>query len=349
MMIARFLFIFGLMGIVSACTPAEEEFYCETSFDCPEGWECGPEYVCVESDGTDTTGGSDNSLPEQDTAQADDGAAVFDEGGVADDVVIVEEDTLPADDAPLTDADAVELDDEPIAEDDVIETDEGEEMPDDEDIAVTDDQPVVDEDTAVVDDATGTDDAAVVDEDTTVADDDAPVVDQDATEKTKIIGTDTYTQALPLGVSENYRNSATIYTAAQVSTTAITITKLEWYASTGAATVANVKISLKETAASTVSAASFSDTKAGSTEVFSGVLTAVAGWNAITLTSPFVYSGTQNLMVVTELTCTANASTSYWRYTDSSSTTMRGWYDDSVPTGNGTSYTNRPNIRLTYY
>lgn len=340
-MIARhlsLLFLMFVLGLIFAsCTPAEEYLYCETAFDCPEGWECGPEFVCVEIGETaDTSGGSDQSLPEQESMLLDEGVAPVDEedGVATDDASIMDEDTAIADDATAVDED-----------EDTFETDDSLML--DEDNVIVDDQPVVDEDTAVADDV------SVLDEDTLVIDDDIPVVDQDITEKTKVIGTDTsQTNTMPWSPSASYRYSATIYTKAQLSTSAITITRLAWQSSTSGTSPgsANIKILLKETTATAIASSTpYTVIKSDATEVFSGTLTGTQGWNEKVLDTPFAYSGTKNLMVLTEFTCTP-AITRYWYFSGSGSTISHGWYGNTDPAGeNGINLEGYPNLKVTYY
>ncbi|HSA32406.1 MAG TPA: hypothetical protein P5077_01640 [bacterium] len=98
-------FLSGLsLFAFTACTPPEEETYCETSYDCPDGWECGPEYVCIEPGTDNNTGGNDNALPDTigpDTAVEEDLPTDDGEAPVTD----TEEDTFIDTDEPLIDAD----------------------------------------------------------------------------------------------------------------------------------------------------------------------------------------------------------------------------------------------------
>ncbi|HNT28162.1 MAG TPA: hypothetical protein PKH10_08290 [bacterium] len=99
------LFLSGLfLFAFTACTPLEEEAYCETSYDCPDGWECGPEYVCVESGTDNSTGGNDNALPDttgSDTAVDEDLPTDDDEAPVTD----TEEDPLLDTEGSIIDSD----------------------------------------------------------------------------------------------------------------------------------------------------------------------------------------------------------------------------------------------------
>lgn len=325
---------------LAACVPAEEDIPCETAYDCPEGWECGPEYVCIESGGTtDTNGVNDNSLPETDTtvADADEGAVTGEDMTDQTDQSLPDEDTADIDGAPVADGDAVTGDDAVVP---------------DEDSADIDDAPVIDEDTVVADDAAEPDEDTMVADDVALPDDD---IDADAAivEKTKIIGTDTsFTNLMPFSPSTNYRYSAAIYPKAQVSTTPITITRLAWQSSTTGTSgvTGDIKILMKVTTDTTIpSQVAYTTIKTDATEVFSGTLTGTQGWNEKVLDTPFSFAGTQNLMVLTEFTCTP-AITRYWYFSGTSSNTTHAWYGTSDPaSGNGINLEGMPNLRVTYY
>lgn len=100
-----------------ACTnPQDDPYYCETTLDCADGWEC-VDHSCIISVNTDDTdsGTDDKTLPEVDTPLPDTDISPIDED--------VDSDDLTPDDAP--DDDAV---DEIMVDGDTVPLDE--DMPD---------------------------------------------------------------------------------------------------------------------------------------------------------------------------------------------------------------------------
>ncbi len=368
-----FLFVVGSLLFVVACTPEEEDIPCLSTFDCPAGMECSPEGVCVEA-----IGGSDTSSPLDDH--------VFPK----DDVSLAGDDSMEQDDVTVTDAQGdgtgSSEDEDASDEDEIFPLDEEESFPDEENEVISDDttiypdeeedalteddlsqpeeEPVFDEgvevtevDLAIGDDLLVADGDAAFDEppdlvDESVVEDDS-VPDYDVTEYTKTIGTDTFTNTVPWSPNYAYRYSAAIYPKAQVSTVPITITRLAWNSSTSgtSSVTANIKILLKETSDTVIpSQIAYTTVKDGAVEVFSGTLTGTQGWNEKVLDTPFAYSGTKNLMVITELTVASPGALRYWYLSGTSSNTTHSWYGSSDPAaGNGINNEGLPNIRLTYY
>ncbi|HOW52099.1 MAG TPA: C-type lectin domain-containing protein [bacterium] len=157
----RILFFLGACALaLSACTPSEEAVYCETAFDCPEGWECGPENVCIESgEQNDNSGGTDQTLPEQDTLPADESVPPID-------------DALPGDtDLPPADQDNAVTDDGTGAtDDDTVIIDNDELITDEDSLIINDDSLADDEDILIVDDTMTPDNDTVLPDETSDAD-----------------------------------------------------------------------------------------------------------------------------------------------------------------------------------
>ncbi|MFM2358094.1 MAG: hypothetical protein RLY16_86 [Bacteroidota bacterium] len=165
----------------------------------------------------------------------------------------------------------------------------------------------------------------------------------------------------PFGTYYGYQRSAMLYTAAEIASTG-TITTLGYYLnSVGSGSNkpgrAITKIYFKTTTASTLSASTFDSYKTGATLVYDGVLTTFTGggWNSLTLTAPFAFSGGSNnllILIETNTTGTGNESSSakQYRWNNVGSNRAQTWaQDNSAPTGNGTLSSSRANTRLTFY
>ena len=108
----------------------------------------------------------------------------------------------------------------------------------------------------------------------------------------------------------------------------------------------NVNISIDTTSLTTLSSL-----QTGLTNVFSAAtLTPTIGWNAYTCSAPFVWNGTNNIVVEV---CRDNSSWSsgYGVEVSSVSNLTFGYYNDgvtgcSMTSGNTTSFTSRPNIQF---
>ncbi|HSD13703.1 MAG TPA: T9SS type A sorting domain-containing protein [Flavobacterium sp.] len=168
--------------------------------------------------------------------------------------------------------------------------------------------------------------------------------------QTITIGTGTSTQRFPLGSYFGFERSAAIYTAAEIGS-AGNIVSLAWEA-TSAGTARPVIIYLMETPSSTLTSDTWANQIAGATQVYSGVLNPVVGWNTFNLPLPYSYSGgANNLMVLVEANYggsggTGSAGNSV-KYTTAASQHEYWQQDGSVPLGTGIITDNRPNIQIT--
>ncbi|HSD13705.1 MAG TPA: T9SS type A sorting domain-containing protein [Flavobacterium sp.] len=165
------------------------------------------------------------------------------------------------------------------------------------------------------------------------------------------IGTGTSTQRFPLGNYFGYERSASIYTAAEVGSGG-NIISLAWQANT-AGTTRPIVIYLMETTNSTLTTDTWANQISGATQVYSGTLAPVVGWNTINLPVPFSYSGgANNLMVLVEANYGGSGGTgsagSSVRYSDAPSQHEAWQADGSVPTGTGAVNGNRPNIQIMF-
>ena len=117
-----------------------------------------------------------------------------------------------------------------------------------------------------------------------------------ATEVT--IGSGTSTNAyLPTYAYYNYSLTEQIYTAAEIGQ-AGTITAVSFKVSNSKSTTRNVDLYLKHTTKTAFTSKTGWETLSTSDRVYSGSVTFNAsGWTTITLSTPFVYNGTSNLIV----------------------------------------------------
>lgn len=316
---------------LSSCNRSEsDDVECNTIMDCPLGWECSADNVCVEIVKAD----KDNALPDIDNTVSDNNSA--------DDTVIPDEAQSDPDNAipdEVEDEDAIVADesDEDLVED-MDFTDEDADF-NDESESETDEDLISDEDSDSEDIDTDEEDTDISDED--ITDDDVLVPSE------VIIGEGTDTQWIPIGCRLfKYTRSASLYLSSEIGVSA-PVTKLAWYDDNGASTSRPVKIYLKETTDTVLTSVTWVDQITGATEVFSGDITTVAGWNEINLTAPFNHSGTNNLLVLVEMNMGSFCNDDYpaMRYTPAADL-HSAWNSDNIPAGNGSVNGSRPNIRI---
>jgi hypothetical protein len=166
------------------------------------------------------------------------------------------------------------------------------------------------------------------------------------------IGTGTVNSPYPPYGNWNYAWYSMIYPQAALGS-AKSITKIAFnYTSTSTVTFTNQKIYLKHTNSNTFPDAGYENpTVSGYTLVYSGSITFTNGWCEITLTTPFSYNGTDNLIVHYE---NRYGTSAYCNFAATSSTVNNNkgcGSDSSFPTTNG--YLNPypsalPNIRFYY-
>jgi C1A family cysteine protease len=166
---------------------------------------------------------------------------------------------------------------------------------------------------------------------------------------TVTIGTGTSTQRQPFGMYYGYERSAAIYTSAEIGGTG-SISSLAFKVATAKTSSASVKIYIKTTTATTLTAGTWASQISGATTVYTGTLSfSATGWKTISLSTPFNYTG-NNLLVLVETNYGGTGTTSYpYFYYTTSTSKHECWYQDSsAPTVNGTVNSNRPNIQITY-
>jgi len=167
------------------------------------------------------------------------------------------------------------------------------------------------------------------------------------------VGTGTSTQGYPINCYYGYERSASIYTASEIGQVG-SISKLSWYPTLTTSYNVPIKIYIKQTTASTITAATWATSISGATLVYSGTMagTTANTWKEFVLTTAFNFTGgTNNLMVLVETnyggTGAGTSTGAKVRYTSATSKHMYIRADNSAPTGTGTVTSYRPNIKIT--
>jgi hypothetical protein len=164
--------------------------------------------------------------------------------------------------------------------------------------------------------------------------------------QTITIGSGTNTQSYPFNSFYGYGRSASLFSSTEISSYG-TITSLGWYVGTAQSTSVPVKIYLKETTSTTLTANTWANLTASATLVYDGAVSFTpTGWFTIDITD-YNYAA-NNLMVLCEANYGGAGTSSYplFRYTNSASKHMYFAADNTPPTVNGTVNGNRPNIRI---
>ena len=166
------------------------------------------------------------------------------------------------------------------------------------------------------------------------------------------IGTGTSTQGYPINCYYGYERSASIYTATEVGS-AGSISKLAWYPTLTTTYNVPIKIYIKHTTATTLTASTWATLTSGATLVYSGTMagTTANAWKEFVLSTAFNYTGgSNNLMVLVETnyggTGAGSSTGAAVRYTSATSKHLYVRADNSAPTGNGTVSSYRPNIKI---
>ncbi|MCX6306607.1 MAG: hypothetical protein NT040_16705, partial [Bacteroidetes bacterium] len=169
------------------------------------------------------------------------------------------------------------------------------------------------------------------------------IVGRLSSQTTVTIGTGTATQKQPFGMFYGYERSAAVYTGAFGY-----ITSLGWYVGTSDAVSCPVKIYLKTTSSTTLTASTWATMISGATLVYNGTLSfSSTGWQTIDIAD--FASTNSSLMVLCESNFGGIGATTYPVFCYSIATnTHEYWQDDIPPTGTGTRTQNRPNIQITY-
>lgn len=167
------------------------------------------------------------------------------------------------------------------------------------------------------------------------------------------LGTGTSTQGFPINCYYGYERSASIYTATEIAAVG-SISKLAWYPTLTTTRNVPIKIYIKHTTASTLTAATWATSISGATLVYNGTMagTTANTWKVFNLSTAFDFTGgSNNLMVLVETnyggTGAGSSTGAAVRYTTATSKHMYIRADNTAPTGSGTVTSNRPNITIT--
>ena len=141
-------------------------------------------------------------------------------------------------------------------------------------------------------------------------------------------------QYVPTSVYYNYSLTQQIYTAEELGD-AGTITDISfYYGSTTNSGSRTLNIYMSHTTSSTITAWS---TVSSSQLVYSGSINFTQGWNTLTLTTPFAYNGTSNILItVDDNTGSYNGNYSFYTYSTSANRAIYYRSDTSNPTPTGT-------------
>ncbi|MCD4745967.1 MAG: hypothetical protein K8R58_06680, partial [Bacteroidales bacterium] len=165
-------------------------------------------------------------------------------------------------------------------------------------------------------------------------------------------GTDdsgTYGTAItPFGTYYEDGQNQMLFTAAELNAAGIgvgNITEIGWEVISAGGVMNGFNIEMKHTSATTATLF-----ESGFDNAYSLAYTPVAGWNLITLTTPFNWDGTSNLLVKVCFDNTTWASNSTVYYTAGVYSSMNAWAYNDGTSGCSDPYegtTNRPNTRIT--
>jgi hypothetical protein len=162
------------------------------------------------------------------------------------------------------------------------------------------------------------------------------------------VGTGTTSQSYPFYIGWGYTTSASIYQATEIGSYGM-MNQLQWNVATVSTIATPIKIYLKQTSLTSMTADTWANMINGATLVYDGTQTFdVLGWKSITLNTPFNYNS-GNLMVLCEANVggTGTFPAPAFAYTTAGTGSHQYSYADNVP-GTGTGYlsTSRPNIKL---
>jgi len=162
------------------------------------------------------------------------------------------------------------------------------------------------------------------------------------------IGTGTYVSSyMPLARYYNYSAWDGLYESSEINASG-EITKLAFYKGGGSSSsISNVYIYMKHTTATVLSSGTHNTT--GYTLVYSGSFpnSYTNEWKEVTLTTPFAYNGSDNLMIYVRKEYQHYTSAPNYRYTTTSTTKSRQAHSDSYMPSSLSATTQRPNIQLT--
>lgn len=182
-----------------------------------------------------------------------------------------------------------------------------------------------------------------------------------ADEATVTIGTETNTSYYcPYGNGYYYSTAESIYTPSEIGFPGV-ISQIAYYVSSASSHTATYEVYMGHKNTSLFS--STSDYLKDYTLVYSGSLTlgTKTGWEPLTLQTPFVYNGTDNLVIVICKKSSSRTTGLYYRYSNTSSTqTLRrgttsssgssyaAYGDITSSSYSFSSYNYKPNIQITF-
>ncbi|MDR3134012.1 MAG: choice-of-anchor J domain-containing protein [Prevotellaceae bacterium] len=167
------------------------------------------------------------------------------------------------------------------------------------------------------------------------------------------IGDGTATAQFPLGLEQQQTFSAAIYTVGEIGLNKGGVIKqIAWSAESATTETRTLYIYLKEVDETIFTPQTWVDEIAAATLVYQNTTAApnVQGWNTLSLSTPFTYTGTKNLKVLVR---SLAANTTGYYNSNCNYTTITSAHQQwtsaatSIPSTNGTVNDNRPNIRFT--
>ncbi|SFC64892.1 CARDB protein, partial [Flexibacter flexilis DSM 6793] len=153
-----------------------------------------------------------------------------------------------------------------------------------------------------------------------------------------------------------YERSHMLYTGSEINSSGNIIAISFYLNSVGSPAASPVEVYLKLSSNTSITSSTVANAESGATLVWSGTIPASSfiadSWVTINLTTPFAYNPGSNLEVLVKNNAggagnEATSTSKLFRHSATSATQFQYWYkDNSEPTDNGTTSSNRPNIRL---
>lgn len=165
------------------------------------------------------------------------------------------------------------------------------------------------------------------------------------------IGTGNSTQRYPLGNFYGYERGVALYAADEIGG-AGAIESLSFYIGATVDVTHPIKIYLKTVSTTTIATNTYDSFTDGATLVYdASVAHPEEGWQEFEFTEPYAYDGSSSLMVIIETNFGGNgwgqgSAVPSIRYSNSPDRFIRWQQDNSMPIGNGTVSSNRPNIKF---
>ncbi|MDY4789605.1 MAG: fibronectin type III domain-containing protein, partial [Bacteroidales bacterium] len=139
-------------------------------------------------------------------------------------------------------------------------------------------------------------------------------------------GTST-TSYVPMYCNYDYSYSQTIYTSSEII--GGTISQIAYYMTSSTSRTEVIDIYAGNTTKNSFSSTTDYVPLSSLTQVYSGSCTFVQGWNYITLTTPFIYNGTDNLVIAVDKN-TGGYSSRSWQSHTASFTSCMYFYQDNT-------------------